>query len=146
MENKVIRTCPNCKTQISILDITCNPILQPAGMDSPDGSPGNVCYLFVHVPCGSSMLIPASELRDLLPDRQDESCDSPCKCLEGWTVDFATPQSCTNPCRFERHRRFLNGILQIKRSVDPELPVAEQERSYTSSDSRRSKEESTTDN
>ncbi len=114
MENKVIRTCPTCLTPITILDIACNPTLQPAGMDSYDGSESNLGYTFVHTPCGSSMVIRVDELRDLLPSLAAESTDSSCGCLEQWTYDADRQQNCDSSCKYEPYRKFMAGITQIK--------------------------------
>lgn len=114
MENKIIRTCPSCNTPISILDIACNPTLQPAGMDSIDGTPKNLCYTFVHTPCGSSMMIRVEELRSLLPMFAESDDDSSCPCLDRWTYDAEVHHTCDSPCKYEPYRRFMAGITQIK--------------------------------
>lgn len=121
MENQIIRTCPNCHIEISLLDITCDPTVLPAGMDSPDGSEQNICYLFVHIPCGSSMIIPVEELRALLPDPDTARGEIPCYCLEQWQTNITVQRECNRPCKYEPYRRFLVGISQIKQSTGADV-------------------------
>lgn len=119
MENKIVRTCPSCNTPVTILDIACNPSLQPAGMDTCDGSETNLSYTFVHTTCGSSMVIRIDDLRELLPAIEGQNCDSSCDCVNRWIQDADLLMNCANTCKYSSYRRFMASIAQIKQVVEP---------------------------
>ncbi len=116
MSDEKLKRCPACGEWFTLQDILESPELEPVGMSFEDGNPRANLFYFQHnnSRCGSSFVIPVTELRVLIEEPVPEntlagtdSCAAHCTRVDDWAA-------CDHECSLAPYRRLLINLAKRK--------------------------------
>lgn len=111
-----VRSCPNCRTQLTLYDLALDPQIRPLGLtfNGTDLSTAYYCFQHEKPQCGTTFLIDVERfaplIDELIPDRilaGNVECNGHCVRIDDLEV-------CESECHMAPYRRFLMRMLKTK--------------------------------